>query len=164
MSDQPTGALPPPSGTKLTWNEVVAEEPKSTTPNDIFGAMPDFPGEIEEPKPIGEWTAAYVSEIWQSGGNQNVANAHNAALAADRKETEGWKRDKKQLREQALAAEREEKKRYSAATWDMADLRRELDAEREKVQTLVDALLKLRQNQKRGQKPIIDASLAKVRK
>ncbi len=58
------------------------QEPKSATPNDIFGAIPDFPGEIEEPKPTGEWTAAYVSEVWQSGGNQNVANAHNAALDA----------------------------------------------------------------------------------
>ncbi len=62
MSDQPTGSLPPPSGTKLTWNEVVSAEPKSTTSNDIFGAMPDFPGEIEEPKPRKEDAASPTGE------------------------------------------------------------------------------------------------------
>ncbi len=70
--------------------------------------------------------------------------------------------------QEQLAAEREIKANTERKYLDMErrhrESERQLAAEREKVQTLVDALLKLRENQKRGQKPIIDAALAKVGK
>ncbi len=132
MIDQPTGALPPPSGTELTWNEVLAEEPK----------------------PARDWTADTVrmfgETCWNKESCKDVAYAHNAALDAERENA------------------RTEKKRYSAATWDMADLRRELAAEREKVQTLVDALEFVRKAACSGGGPreitdIIDETLAKAK-
>ncbi len=111
MYDQPkpTGSLPPPSGTKLTWDEVVAEEPK----------------------PGGEWTVRQLSgetflcspsddpdEIFRVDHPNALAKAINATIAAEREERQKileimksfeWRDNElEQLREQ-LAAEREKR-------------------------------------------------------
>ncbi len=128
-------------------------QPKPTTPNDIFGAMPDFP-EIEEPKPTGKWTVETVSRLMP--GLQGalacraIAVAHNASITAEREKTSAWKRsaegmklgnenyarENQQLREK-LAEDREN---TSLAT-QMAQIESQRANEAEqKAQTLVDAL------------------------
>ncbi len=80
-----------------------------------------------QPKPTGEWTAAYVSELWQSGGNQNLADAHNAALADERERAYNKGRaDNNTMYELAMRDNRKLDK-------EIQQLREQLSAEREKV-------------------------------
>ncbi len=89
----------------------MSTQPKPTTPNDIFGAMPDFPGEIEKGDSMdekekrslrevnNEWTvessetSGWYIAFDKSNGvfidneltAKGIADAHNAAITAERK-------------------------------------------------------------------------------
>ncbi len=81
----------------------------------------------DQPKPMSEWTAETVSDMAFPSDNgtqgwQRIADAHNAAIAAEREKA-------KDAQDEAFAA-------YAEAD----AIQEQLAAEREKVQTLVDAL------------------------
>jgi len=109
MSEQPTGTDEIPSAKIAPTPRLITKLP-ATDDNQ-------------------EWTPEYVRQIvYAATGAQIlddvakvVSDAHNAALAAERKETEIWKQG-------------------------CTDRDKQLDAKREKVKTLVDALEAIRDN------------------
>ncbi len=114
MSEQPkpTGSLPPPSGTKLTWDEVVAEEPK----------------------PTGEWTSLTLSRLIKQKGYKGAADAHNAALAA--KDEENYEACLHY--EEQLAAERDCSKRFEAQ---VDDCQQQLAAAQQPLVNILEQVL-----------------------
>ncbi len=100
--------------------------------------------EIPMPKPTGEWTAEHVRRLggyidWTLSGCEKIADSHNADLAAEREKWIGHGG--------ALAG---------AAVEEIQQLH-------EKVQTLVDALTKVRGWLQRNEQGIQGANLLSVR-
>ncbi len=44
----------------------------------------------DQPKPTGEWTEGMVFAYWESEDWQGLADAHNAALAAEREKVQTY--------------------------------------------------------------------------
>ncbi len=120
----------------------------------------------DQPKPTGEWTTQTVYDLYHKldGGPLAIANAYNAALAAERKEQKEWldayeqealkhESEIQQLRDQ-LTAEREKSRaggwlsqealdEYAKVEQEVIQLRERIAAEREKVERLVTGLHRL---------------------
>ncbi len=122
----------------------------------------------DQPKPTGEWTArkaptGYIAalycgntEIYRQSLDcladlERVADAHNAALAAERETSKRWQevhdlalRREQQLRDQ-LASERERADKNAnvieATALELHDVRQQLAAEREHARKLLDGAI-----------------------
>ncbi len=99
----------------------------------------------DQPKPTGEWTGLALSRLIKKRGYKATADIHNAAINAERQKTD-YERDK--VDEVVSALNKAPK---------------QLAAEREKVQTLVDVLKDIRVGAPNVVKQQIKDALAKVK-
>ncbi len=120
----------------------------------------------DQPKPTGEWTPDYVSSFITPNYAELLSNAHNAELAAYREKADAEMLRVKACEHIAEGDEGWEKLvNICPSTMAVAALREQLAAEREKVQTLVNALTDTKSALNNGGyfTPIINAALAKVK-
>ncbi len=126
----------------------------------------------DQPKPTGEWTAAYVRELAaKANPEQAIANAHNAELATARELREKAQQNERDADDDVLRqinaldalldAEREKRVLHQR---DNAHLREQRAAEREKVQAYEGALIKIANDPNCDRCQVAVDALAKVAK
>ncbi len=169
-------ALPKPTGEDLMSGDV--QRPSASSGGEAVS--PSHP-----PKPAGEWTAEYVHNIIGAPIHycMTLADAHKAAIAAEREEHARAllaKQTRIEVFQQQLAAEREKvyetlprKDHPTGTTWKQVaewnglaceENQKLLAAEREKVQTLVEAMIKIANDPHCDRCQVAVNALAKVNK